>query len=141
MKEKPYSVDKLECGHNKDVYYCPVGNRMKNIGSYTSTTKVGFKQVNSLYQARKCKSCLLRRECYQGEEIIIKVNHNLNRLKPKADKHLKSKQEYRNENNATLIRNLCLPILNTIKTLNDLCFFRGLEKVSIEMGLLALHVT
>lgn len=66
---------------------------MKNIGSHTNITKTGFKQTITRYQAGKCDGCPIRSECLKSEgNRIISVNHELNYLKQKADKRLKSKR-------------------------------------------------
>jgi radical SAM protein with 4Fe4S-binding SPASM domain len=138
QKKNPYSADKLEYDPNKDVYYCPVGKPMKNIGNYTSTTKSGFKQIHTRYQAKKCEGCPLRSECHKGEgNRIIKVNHNLNRLKQKADKRLKSKRGIAKRKQRCFDTE---PVFANIKHNHNFKRFmlRGLEKVGIEMGLLAL---
>jgi len=57
--KKPYSVDKFQYDQQKDRYYCPAGKPMKNIGSYTRTTKTkaGIAQTLTRYQAKKCAGC------------------------------------------------------------------------------------
>lgn len=136
--KKPYSVDKLVYNKEKDHYICPVGKRMKNIGSHTSTTSTDFKQTLTRYQASKCKGCPLRKQCHQGAgNRIITVNHNLNQLREKADKRLKTKQGVAKR------KQRCFdvePVFGNIKHNHHFKRFmlRDIEKVSIETGLLAL---
>jgi hypothetical protein len=136
--KKPYTTDKLVYNEDKDLYYCPTGKPMKNIGEYTSITKAGFKQTITRYQAKKCTGCPLRDECHrQKGNRIIEVNHNLNCLKQKADKRLKSKRGIQK------CRQRCSdtePVFANIKHNHHFKRFmlRGIEKVNIETGLLAL---
>lgn len=134
----PYSADKLTYDPAKDRYLCPAGKTMKNIGSHTSITKTGFKQTITRYQARKCDGCPIRIECHKSEgNRIISVNHELNYLKQKADKRLKSKRGIEKR------KQRCWdvePVFANIKSNHNFKRFmlRGIEKVGIETGLLAL---
>jgi len=136
--KKPYTVDKLQYDEAKDRYYCPTGQPMKKISAYTSTTKAGFKQRITRYQAKNCEGCPLRSECHgQQGNRIIDVNHNLNRLKGKANKRLKTKKGIKKRKQRCFDTE---PVFANIKHNHNFKRFmlRGMEKVSIETGLLAL---
>lgn len=91
--KNPYRTDKLIYDQEKDKYICPSGKTMKNIGSYQHLTKAGFKQTITRYKAGKCNGCPLRSDCHgQKGNRIIEINHNLNRLKRRAEKRLKTKR-------------------------------------------------
>ncbi|MEJ0080232.1 MAG: transposase [Puia sp.] len=91
--KKPYSTDKLSYDKEKDIYLCPTGDPMKNMGSYKRKTNNGFEQTFTKYQAENCEGCPLKSECHQQKvNRIIEVNHNLNRLRSKAEKRLKTKR-------------------------------------------------
>lgn len=136
--KRPYGVDKLVYNKDKDQYLCPVGKPMKKIGSYKTKTKNGFRQTITKYQAKKCTGCPLRSECHQQKgNRIIEVNHNLNRLKQQAEKRLKSKRGIQKR------KQRCFdiePVFANIKHNHHFKRFmlRGIEKVSVETGLLAL---
>jgi transposase len=136
--KKPYATDKLVYNEDKDVYYCPAGKAMKNKGSYQSATKNGFTQTITSYQARGCTNCPLKQDCYQGKDNrIINVNHNLNRLKRRAEKRLTTKRGIAKR------KQRCFdvePVFAHLKHNHQFRRFmlRGLEKVQIEVGLLAL---
>jgi len=137
-QQKPYSTDKLEYNAEKDIYYCPVGKPMKNIGDKTSITKGGYTQIHTLYKSRKCEGCPLRKDCHQGEtHRVISVSHNLNRLKQKAEKRLTSKRGIAKRKQRCFDTE---PVFANIKHNHNFKRFmlRGLDKVGIEMGLLAL---
>jgi transposase len=136
--KKPYTVDKLHYDEAKDLYYCPSGQPMKNKGTHVSTNKNGFKQTITRYQAKNCEGCPLRSECHQQKgNRIIEVNHNGNRLKQKAEKRLKTKRGIGKRKQRCFDTE---PVFGNIKHNHGFKRFmlRGLDKVSIEMGLLAL---
>jgi len=136
--KKSYAADKLSYDHHKDHYLCPAGKPMKNIGTHTTTTRTGFKQTITRYQAKKCEGCPLRSECHQQKgNRIIEVNHNLKRLKQKADKRLKTKRGIQNRKQRCFDTE---PVFANIKHNHHFKRFmlRGIEKVNIETGLLAL---
>jgi transposase len=136
--KKPYATDKLTYDPDNDRYLCPTGKPMKNIGSYTTMAKSGIKQTFTCYQAKKCTGCPLRSECHQQKgNRIIEVNHNLNRLKQKADKRLKSKRGIEKRKKRCWDTE---PVFGNIKHNHHFKRFllRGIDKVSVETGLLAL---
>lgn len=136
--KRPYTVDKLVYDKDRDQYLCPIGKPMKNIGSYTTTNKNGFQQTITKYRAKKCKGCPLRSQCHQQQgNRVIEVNHNLNRLKQKAEKRLKTNRGIQKR------KQRCFdiePVFANIKHNHQFRRFmlRGIEKVTVETGLLAL---
>lgn len=134
----PYSADKLTYNPDKDQYLCPAGKPMKNTGSFTSTTKTGFKQTITKYKARGCTGCPLKEQCYKGDgDRVIAVNHHLNYLKQKVDKRLKTNRGIQKR------KQRCFdvePVFANIKHNHQFKRFmlRGIEKVNVEAGLLAL---
>jgi transposase len=136
--KKPYSTDKLTYDDQNNTYTCPSGKVMDDIGSYVRTTTTGFQQTITEYQAKNCKGCRLRSDCHEQKgNRIIKVNHNLNRLKQKADKRLKSQRGIKKRKQRCFDTE---PVFANIKHNHHFRRFmlRGLEKVTVETGLLAL---
>ncbi len=136
--KRPYTVDKLEYDEEKDLYYCPSGKPMKHKNTFTRAGKNGFKQTISRYQAKNCNGCPLRDECHQQKgNRVIEVNHNGNRLKSKAEKRLKSRRGIEKRKKRCFDTE---PVFGNIKHNHGFKRFmlKGLEKVSIETGLLAL---
>jgi transposase len=137
-QKDPYAKENLRYDQDKDVYYCPSGQRMKNIGTKTSLTLRGYEQTHTQYQAKNCVGCPLRSQCHdQKGNRIIAVNHNLNRLKQKADRRLKSQRGIQKRKQRCWDTE---PVFGNIKHNHHFKRFmlRGLEKVAIETGLLAL---
>ena len=136
--KEPYTVDKLAYDEQKDVYICPSGKSMKYKYTKNRKTSTGFEQTLDFYQATKCSGCPLRAECHsQSGNRIIQVNHNLNRLKVQAEKRLKSKRGLEKRKQRCFDTE---PVFANIKHNHGFKRFmlRGIEKVSIETGLLAL---
>jgi len=136
--KKPYTSDKLAYDEQKDIYYCPTGEPMNKISHRHRTTQNGFLQHFSVYQAKNCEGCPLRSECHQQKgNRIIEVNHNLNRLKRAASKRLKTNRGIQKRKQRCFDTE---PVFANIKHNHHFKRFmlRGIQKVTIEMGLLAL---
>jgi IS5 family transposase len=138
QSKQPFSADKLYYNKEKDCYYCPMGQAMNNIGTTTRTTTTGYKQNLTLYRAQNCEGCSLKGACHKSQgNRTVEVNHNLNRLKQQADQLLQTEQGIQHRK-----RRCCdvEPVFANIKNNHHFRRFmlRGIEKVSIETGLLAL---
>lgn len=136
--KKPFSADKLYYNKEKDCYYCPMGQPMNKIGTATKTTSAGFKQQLTLYQAKNCQGCPLRGMCHKAKgNRTIEINHNLNRLKHKADELLLSEEGIKHRKQRPCDVE---PVFGNIKNNHHFKRFmlRGIKKVSTETGLLAL---
>jgi transposase len=77
-KKYPFAADKLYYNDQEDCYYCPMGQRMKQIGTRTRTGDVGFTHLYTCYQSQNCQGCPLRGMCFQSAgNRVIEVNHKL----------------------------------------------------------------
>jgi transposase len=138
-KEKDwFKNDNLEYDKKKDIAYCPIGEPMHNIGTSTRITANGFKQTLTNYQATKCKGCPVRDVCHsQKGNRIVGINHRLRKLKKQANLRLKTEQgiKYRKTRPADIE-----PVFANIKHNKNFKRFmlRGIKKVEIETGLLAI---
>jgi hypothetical protein len=136
--KKPFASDKLYYNKEQDCYYCPMGQAMNNIGTTTKTTTTGFKQQITLYQAKNCQGCPLRGVCHKAKgNRTIEINHNLNRLKHKADELLLSEDGIKHRKQRPCDVEA---VFGNIKSNHHFKRFmlRGIKKVNIETGLLAL---
>ena len=134
----PYASDKLRYDAPNDLYFCPSGKPMINIGERVKANRSGFAQTYTEYRAKKCWGCPLKEQCHPGPgNRVIAVNHNWNRLKQKAEKRLKSKRGIQKRKQRCFDTE---PVFGNIKHNHHFKRFmlRGFEKVSIETGLLAL---
>lgn len=138
QQKNPYASGKLTYDEQKDKYLCPSGKTMKNIGTYKRTGRNGFEQNITRYQTKKCEGCPLQAACNPGKNSrVIDVNHNLNRLKQQAEKRLKSKRGVEKRKQRCYDTE---PVFANIKHNHHFKRFmlRGIKKVSIETGLLAI---
>ena len=130
--------DQLVYDKKKDVLYCPAGDEMKCIGETTRTTSNGFKQKLTKYKAKNCKGCFLRDACHsQQGNRVVDINHRLRALKQRANEKLKSEKgiAYRKKRAADIE-----PVFGNLKHNKNFKRFmlKGLDKVAIETGLLAI---
>ena len=136
--KKPFSTDKLHYNQKEDYYVCPMGQHMNSIGTITKTTSSGYQQTIKRYQAQNCEGCPLRAGCFKAKgNRIIDVNENLNRLKQQADELLTSEEGIKKR------KQRCFdvePVFANIKHNHHFKRFmlRGIEKVTVETGLIAL---
>jgi len=137
-RQYPFAAGNLYYNEEKDCLYCPMGQSMHCIGSYTNTTATGYEQHIKRYQAKNCEGCPLRGVCHKAKgNRIIEVNHNLNRLKQKAW------QELTSEDGIAHRKQRCHdiePVFGNIKSNHGFRRFmlRGKQKVAIEFGILAI---
>lgn len=140
QKKKKQSLlnENLHYNKEKDCFYCAMGQEMRRIGTRKRITENGFEQQYARYQAINCIGCSLRGACNRNKgNMILEVNHKLNRLKSNACKLLKSEKGiyYRKKRCADVE-----PVFANIKYNKGFKRFllAGLKKTEIETGLLAI---
>ena len=137
-KKHPFAVDKLHYNEEQDIYICPMGQPMQNIGTYNKKTSTGFEQTLTRYQAKNCSTCPLNGACHKSKgNRIIDINKNLIKHKQTAFELLNS------ETGIAHRKKRCHdvePVFGNIKQNHHFRRFmlKGKEKVSIEWGLLAI---
>lgn len=137
-KQDEFNASNFEYDKKKDVFYCPAGEEMKLVETRERTTRRGFKQQLSYYQSDNCNGCFLRELCHnQKGNRKIQVNHRLRKFKEKVKRNLQSEQGiiYRKQRPADVE-----PVFAQLKSNKGFRRFnlRGLKKVEIETGLLAI---
>jgi transposase len=138
QNKKLYKAEHFIYEEQKDKVICPQGHSMKNIGIRERITATGFKQDFTRYRTTKCSSCLLQTQCNNGNRTkTIELNHNLNRLRTRAAKRLNTKKGIQKR------KRRCYdvePVFAAIKHNHRFNRFmlRGIDKVNVETGLLAL---
>lgn len=138
QKKYPFAAEHLYYNQEQDCHICPMGQRMKNIGTYTRKNESGFEQTLTKYQAQNCEGCPLRGVCHKSKgNRIIEVNHRLNRHKQKAGENLTSETgiAHRKQRPQDVEA-----VFGNIKQNKGFRRFmlRGKEKVSIEFGFIAI---
>lgn len=138
VDKKPFSQDKLYYNENEDCYICPMGQKMGKIGEQKNITENKHKRLLSLYQAKNCNGCSLRGVCHnQRTNRVIKVSHAGNYFREKAKQKLESEIGIKYRKNRSIEPE---PVFGNIKQNKNLkrFFLRGIEKVKIEFGLIAI---
>lgn len=136
--KKPFAANRLSYDPVKDEYTCPSGKPMKHIYQTQRPTRAGYMQTIDAYRAVKCKGCPLREQCHQQKgNRVIEVSNNYNRLKQRAEKRLKTRKGIEKRKKRCYDTE---PVFANIKHNHNFKRFmlRGIEKVNIETGLLAL---
>lgn len=137
-KQDPFKANNLYYNQEQDKIYCPMGQPMDNIGTSKRRTTSGFEQTYTQYQARNCTDCPLRGQCHKAKgNRIIEINHNLRVHKQKVRKNLLSDQgiAHRKQRPADVEA-----VFGNLKQNKGFKRFmlRGIKKVEIEAGLLAI---
>lgn len=139
LREKnPFAPDTLFYNRDRDCYYCPMGQQMKRVGVKNKKTTQGFAQLIHVYEAQRCEGCPLRGVCCKGKgNRRLEVNHNLNRLKERADQLLQTEEGIKRRKQRCWDTE---PVFAHIKQNHHFRRFllRGLDKITVEVGLLAL---
>jgi transposase len=143
-KEKEKYFDNLRDIRNlhynpeQDCYYCPMGQPMENIGVRKRTTTNNYEQHYTRYRAKNCHGCPLRAACHkQKGNRVIEVNHTLNRFKEKARENLLSEKGIAHRKQRPWDVETVFGNIKQNKGFKRF-MLRGLRKVEIETGLIAL---
>lgn len=85
-KNNPFLPDHLYYNAQENYYVCPMGQHLEFRETTTTKTSTGYTSESSIYEAKNCRGCPLRSQCYKGKEDRrkISVNHRLNSYKQKA---------------------------------------------------------
>jgi transposase len=134
----PFVPANLHYNKDRDCYYCPMGQPMQNIGTFTKVTAAGFEQCVTKYQAADCSRCPLNGVCHKSKgNRVIEVNFNLNRLKVIAHQNLTSEKGIAHRKKRPWDVE---SVFGNIKSNHGFRRFllKGKKKVSIEIGLLSI---
>jgi transposase len=137
-REDPYRTENLPYDQKSDSYTCPMGQQMNFLKEKIKITDNGFKQTKRLYQAHDCGGCP-RKECCHNRQgnRIIEVNPKLNHYKSIIRERLTSKRGIKYRSQRPVDVEAVFGIIKGNRNYRKF-LLRGLEKVEIEIGLLAL---
>jgi transposase len=134
----PYRKENLRYDEENDYYICPAGQQMRFIKEKIRITDNGYKQINRLYQAQNCQGCPLRESCNKKKgNRIIEINQRLDHYKLIIRKRLNSERGIKYRSQRPVDVEAVFGIIKGNKNYRKF-LLRGLEKVEIEVGLLAL---
>lgn len=133
-----FDRDNLHYNDREDYYVCPMGQRMDNIYQRSYTTKSGYKQTSSVYQAQNCQGCTLRVLCHKSKHNRkVERNHRLEQHKKVMRQRLTSQQGEKKRKKRTADVE---PVFSHIKSNRNFKRFthKGIKKAELEFGLHAL---
>jgi transposase len=134
----PYKKENLPYDETTDRFICPAGRPLEFMGESAYETGTGYVAHKRVYQCHSCRSCPRRQECYKGRgNRSLEVNSRLQEYRARARELLDSPagKEYRSRRPADVEA-----VFGQIKANRGFRRFklRGLEKVAVEFGLVAL---
>jgi len=137
-KTDPYKTENLRYDKDSDCYICPKGQRMTFTKERIRITDNGYKQINRLYQAQNCNECSMREACNKSRgNRVIEINQRLNHYKSIIRKRLTSKRGIKYRSQRPVDVEAVFGIIKGNRNYRKF-LLRGLDKVEIEAGLLAL---
>jgi transposase len=138
-KAKPvFHPENLYYNKEENCYYCPMGQKMRFIGNYIEKTEAGYERTLSKYQAQNCQGCPIRGVCHKSQyNRTIETSHRLNELKTLARERLLSEKGLEHRSKRPVDVEPVFGILKHNKKFRQF-MLRGIDKVNIEFGLLAI---
>lgn len=138
MKNNIFLAQNLFYNPQEDYFVCPMGQHLNKIGQGKRSSANGYISTVTYYQATRCEGCPLRGQCHQSKtERRIEVNHRLKELKQKAKERLLSEEGLKHRSKRPIEVEAVFGQLKSNNRFNRFTL-RGLEKVEIEFGLMAL---
>ena len=138
MENNPFKSSNLYYNPDKDCLYCPMGQEMQKRYDTQLKTATGFIQTVRMYQAQSCQGCPLRGQCHQGKgNRKIQLNHRLKKIKEMERDKLMSEEGLKHRSKRPCDVEAVFGNLKNNKGFKRF-MLRGIEKVEIEAGLLAI---
>lgn len=137
-KKNPFLTANLFYNPEGDFLICPMGQRMNKVGTARKVSDLGYISLVSIYQAQNCHGCPLKSGCHKSKyNRRIEINHELNRLRKTAREKLLSETGVYHRGKRPIEPEA---VFGHIKYNNKFNRFslKGLEKVEIEFGLVAI---
>lgn len=135
FKAKINKVENLFYNQEQNCYYCPMGQKMTQISTFTKKTDNQFLQTITRYQAQNCKGCPLLGVCHkQKGNRIIEVNQNLRQQKEKIREKLKSEEGIKHRKQRPQDVEATFGQIKSNHNFKRLRL-KGLAKVEVEVGL------
>lgn len=138
FKAQINKIDNLFYNQEQNCFYCPIGQKMTKIGTFTKKTDNNYQQTITKYQAQNCEGCPLRGACHkQTGNRIIEVNMNLRLHKQKIREKLNSEEGIKHRKQRPQDVEATFGQIKSNHNFKRLRL-KGLAKVEIEVGLACL---
>jgi transposase len=137
-KPDPFKIENMTYDEHLDEFICPAGNRMRYLYTVHPKTKSGYQGAQRVYECQDCQGCWLKAKCTQAaEKRQVRANFQLWIYRNWARENLLSAkgQQMRSQRGIDVEA-----VFGRTKECWGFRRFllRGLEKVTIEWGLLCL---
>ena len=138
FKNNLFLTQNLFYNKKEDYFVCPMGQHLIWFKNGNRVSSNGYESCVSYYQATRCDGCPLRGQCHQAKgNRIIEVNFRLQELKRKARERLMSETGIYHRSKRPIEPEAVFGQLKSNNKFNRFTL-RGLKKVEIEFGLMAL---
>lgn len=138
IKKNIFLPQNLYYNRELDYFVCPMGQHLVKKGVGTRVSDNGYKSNVTYYQAVNCSQCPLRGECHKAKgNRVIEVNFRLKELKQKATELLTSERGLYYRSRRPVEPEAVFGQLKSNNRFNRFTL-RGLSKVNIEFGLMAI---
>ncbi|HPQ22137.1 MAG TPA: IS1182 family transposase [Saprospiraceae bacterium] len=137
-QNNPFRIENFYYNGTEDYFVCPMGQHLTCSSERHRVRKSGYVSTHRVYEAQNCTGCPLQGLCTKGQSNrMIHRNANLEGYKKKARENLCSAQgiQLRQKRNVDVE-----PIFGHLKYNRGFNRFtlRGIEKIKVEFGLLAI---
>lgn len=137
-KNDPFRSENLFYNQKQDKLYCPMGQPMDRIRDKVRITATGYKQAYARYQAKNCEGCPLRGSCHNSKgNRIVEISHKLREHKQKVRTNLTSEEGLKHRSKRPWDVEATFAAIKHNRGFRRFNL-RGLDKVGIEAGLLAI---
>lgn len=123
---------------DRNFIICPMGQHMDFVCRKKNKSELGYESEGSVYKACNCQGCPLRCKCYKAQgNRTIELNHKLLEYKKKVRELLMSEEGMKHRSKRPVEVEAVFGQLKKNKHFNRF-LLRGLKKVEVEFGLLAM---
>lgn len=136
--KRTFAVEHLHYNAAEDYFVCPMGQAMRKVDQKTQKSANDYERSRSAYRAANCNGCPLRGACHKttGNRTIVVSVKGL-KLRAQASERLQTEQ------GVAFRKKRCWDVESVFGNMKHNKGFRrfllrGLEKVEIEVGLLAI---
>ena len=138
QRQNPFRVENLPYDNDTDSYQCPAGQRLNYLKTEEQVSANGYVSERRIYEAEECQGCTFREQCHKSKyNRRIQVGVKLQEYRKKARELLLSPEGLNHRSRRPIEPEA---VFGQIKANRQFRRFllRGLDKVRIEFGLVAI---
>lgn len=136
--KNPFSTDNFHYDNKEECCFCPIGKKMKFLKTIVEKTEGGYERTLWRFQARGCNKCPNKKVCCKTKKNrVIEISLRARELRAKAKERLTSEIGIAHRKKRPVEVESVFGMLKHNMGFRRF-MLRGMEKVKIEFGLLAL---